>query len=202
MIGSIILVVLGVLLLIGLGSQALKDFNINSIAAVILIGLIVGLNFIPVIEAGAFSFRVGTMLLYALCALMFVVKGKLSNKLMTLFLTVILSGLVYGSTRLALLFDNTYWGNVNVFYGLIVGVLAMIFTRNAKYSFVASVLSIMTASLLTQIGGAISLDASYNWAIVAGATATVLLTVMVKLVPSRPSKMSYYFEAGRMLDED
>lgn len=202
MIGSIILVVLGVMLLIGLGSQVLKDFNINSIAAVILIGLIVGLNFIPTIVMGNFAFKIGTLILYSLCALMFIVKGKWSNKLLTLLLTLVIAGLIYGSTRLAMLFDNTYWGGVNVFYALIAGVLALLFTRNAKYSFIASVLSVMTASLLTQIGGAVSLEPSYNWAIVAGGTAVVLFTIIVKLMPSRPSKMSYYFEAGRMLDEE
>lgn len=202
MVGSIILVVLGVLVLIGLGNQALKDFNINSIAMVILIALIVGLNFIPVITVGYFSFRVGTLILYALCVMMFIVKGKWSNKMLSLLLTAVLAGLIYGSTRLSLLFDNAYWGGVNVFYGLIAGFLALMFTRNAKYAFISAVISVMTASLLTQIGGPISLEPSFNWAVVAGATAVVLYTLIVKFLPSRPNKMSYYFEAGRMLDED
>lgn len=201
MVGSIILVVLGVLILIGLGNQALKDFNIPTIAAVVLLALIVGLNFIPPITTRFLIFSVGAMLLYAICAIMFFVKGKWSNQLLTLLITLILAGLVYGSTRLALLFDNTFWGSVNVFYALIIGVLAMIFTRNAKYSFIASILSILIASILTQIGGAVNLDIGYSWAIVAGATSVVMLSFVSKLMPSRPNKMSYYFEAGRMLDE-
>ncbi len=201
MVGSIILVVLGILILIGLGNQALKDFNIPSIAAVILLALIVGLNFIPPITTNFLVFSVGTMLLYVLCAIMFIVKGKWSNQLLTLLITLILAGLVYGSTRLSLLFGNTFWGSVNVFYALIVGFLAMLFTRNAKYSFISSVLSILIASILTQIGTAVSLDAPYSWSIVAGSTAVVVLTLVMRLMPSRPNRMSYYFESARMLDE-
>lgn len=201
MVGSIILVVLGVLILIGLGNQALKDFNIPTIAAVILIALIVGLNFIPPITTRFLTFSVGSMLLYAVCAIMFFVKGKWSNRLLTLLITLMLAGLLYGSTRLALLFGNTYWGGVNVFYALIVGTLAMVFTRNAKYGFIASILAILIASILTQIGGVVNLDFGYSWAIVAASTSVVMLTLVLKLMPSRPSKMSYYFEAGRMLDE-
>jgi hypothetical protein len=118
-----------------------------------------------------------------------------------LLITLILAGLVYGSTRLALLFDNAFWGRVNVFYALIVGFLAMLFTRNAKYSFISSVLAILIASLLTQIGGVMDLDAPFSWAVVAGSMAVVTLTLVTRLMPSRPNRMSYYFEAGRMLDE-
>lgn len=201
MVGSIILVVLGIFILIGLGNQALKDFNIPSIAAVILLALIVGLNFIPPITTAFVTFRIGSLLLYLLCAMMFFVKGKWSNRLLTLLITLIHAGLVYGSTRLALLFDNAFWGRVNVFYALIVGFLAMLFTRNAKYSFISSVLAILIASLLTQIGGVMDLDAPFSWAVVAGSMAVVTLTLVTRLMPSRPNRMSYYFEAGRMLDE-
>ncbi len=201
MVGSIILVVLGVLILIGLGNQALKDFNVPSIAAVILLALIVGLNFIPPITTNVLVFSISTMLLYVLCAIMFIVKGKWTNQLLTLLITLLLAGLVYGSTRLALLFGNTFWGSVNVFYALIVGFLAMLFTRNAKYSFISSILSILIASILTQIGTTMNLDAPYSWSIVAGATAVVVLTLVMRLMPSRPNRMSYYFESGRMLDE-
>ncbi len=201
MVGSIILVVLGIMVLIGLGTQALKDFNIPSIAAVILLALIVGLNFIPAIQTRFVVFSVGSILLYALCAFWFFVRGKWSNRLLTLLITLILAGLVYGSTRLSLLFGNTYWGSVNVFYALIVGFLAMIFTRNAKYAFMSSVLSLLIASLLTQIGGVMDINAPYSWSIVAGATSVVLLGTATRLMPSRPNRMSYYFESGRMLDE-
>lgn len=201
MVGSIILVVLGIMVLIGLGTQALKDFNIPSIAAVILLALIVGLNFIPAVQTRFVVFSIGSILLYALCAFWFFVRGKWSNRLLTLLITLILAGLVYGSTRLSLLFGNNFWGGVNVFYALIVGFLAMIFTRNAKYAFMSSALSILIASLLTQIGGAMDINAPYSWSIVAGATSVILLGTATRLMPSRPNKMSYYFESGRMLDE-
>ena len=47
MIGSIILVVLGVMALIGIGSNAVKDFGVPVLALVLVFAAIVGLNFIP-----------------------------------------------------------------------------------------------------------------------------------------------------------
>lgn len=202
MIGSIILVVLGVMALIGIGSNAVKDFDVPVLALVLVFAAIVGLNFLPVMNIGYFYFRLGSALLFVMTFFLWLFKGKLSNRLMCLLITIILSGLLYGATRLSMYFGNTFWGNVNVYYALIIGVLAFIFTRNAKYGFIASVLSIMTATLLTQIGGNINLEAAYSWSIVAGGLAIVMYSLVAKLLPSRPNKVSYYFETGRMLDEN
>lgn len=202
MIGSIILVILGVMALIGIGSIAVKDFDVPALALVLVFAAVVGLNFVPVMNIGNFYFRLGTALFFLMTTLLWLFKGKMSNRLICLLITVILSGLLYGATRLSLYFGNAFWGNVNVFYALIVGFLAFVFTRNAKYGFIAGVLSVMTATLLTQIGGRIDLDAAYSWSIVAGALAVVLYAVVAKLMPSRPNKMSYYFETGRMLDDN
>lgn len=201
MIGSIILVILGVMALIGIGSIAVKDFDVPALALVLVFAAVVGLNFVPVMNIGNFYFSLGTALFFIMTVLLWMFKGKIGNRLICLLITVILAGLLYGATRLSLYFGNTFWGNVNVFYALIVGFLAFVFTRNAKYGFIAGVLSVMTATLLTQIGGRIDLNAAYSWSIVAGSLAVVLYALVAKLMPSRPNKMSYYFETGRMLDE-
>jgi len=200
-IGSIILVLLGVMALIGIGSHALKDFNIPSLGVILVFATVVGLNFIPQMNLGNFYFSFGTALFFVLSVLLWALKGKMANRLASFFITVVLAGLVYGATRLSLYYGSTFWGNVNVFYALIVGALAFIATRNAKYGWVTAVLSIMTATLLTQIGGAINLDAAYSWSIVAGALAVTLFALVSRMVPARPGRLGYYFEAGRMLDD-
>ena len=62
MIGSIILVILGVMALIGIGSIAVKDFDVPALALVLVFAAVVGLNFVPVMNIGNFYFRLGTAL--------------------------------------------------------------------------------------------------------------------------------------------
>lgn len=200
-IGSVILVVMGVMALIGIGSNALKDFNIPVLGLVLIFASIVGLNFLPAVNIGNFYFSLGTALLFVLTFFLWLLKGKMGNRLLCLLITIVLAGLLYGATRLSAYFNNTLWSTVNVYYALMIGLLAFVFTRNAKYGFIASVLSIMVASQLTQIGGPMNLDTSYSVAVVGSALAVVLYSVVARMVPSRPSKVSYYFEMGRMLDD-
>ncbi len=200
MIGSIILVILGVMALIGIGNNAVKDFGVPVLALVLVFAAIVGLNFIPQMSIGYFYFSLGSALLYIVTFSLWLFRGTMKNRALCLILTILLSGLLYGSTRLAAYFGSTLWGQVNVYYALMIGLISFLVTRNAKYGFIASVLSVMTATLLTQIGGNIVLDAAYSWSIVAGGLSIVLYSLVASLMPSRPNKMSYHFETGRMTD--
>ena len=201
MIGSVILVVLGVMALVGIGNNAVRDFDVPVIALVLAFAAIVGLNFLPVMTFGNFTFSFGTALLFITTFALWLFKGRMKNKIISLIITIVLAGLVYGATRLADYFNSDLWANMNVYYALIVGLLAFIATRNAKYGFITSVLAIMTTTLLTQIGGHIDLNEAYSWSIVGGTLAIVLYSLIAKLMPSRPNRMSYYFETSRMLDE-
>ncbi|NCA68065.1 MAG: hypothetical protein EOM87_08385 [Clostridia bacterium] len=200
-ISSVILVVLGVMALIGIGSNALRDFNIPVLGLVLIFATIIGLNFVPTLSIGNFYFSLGSALLFVMTFFLWLLKGKISNRLLCLLITIVLAGLLYGATRLSAYFNSTLWSTVNVYYALMIGLLAFIFTRNAKYGFIASVLSIMTATLLTQIGGPINLDNAYSTAVIGGSTAVVLFSLVAKMMPSRPNRVSYYFETGRMLDD-
>lgn len=200
-IGSVILVVLGVIALIGIGSHALKDFNIPVLGLVLVFATIVGLNFLPAVNIGNFYFSLGTALFFVAVFFLWLLRGKMANRLLSLLITIVLAGLLYGATRLSAYFNSTLWSSVNIYYALMIGLLGFVFTRNAKYSFIVSSLSIMIATLLTQIGGAINLDSAYTTAIVASTLAVILYSVVARLIPSRPSRISYYFEMGRMLDD-
>lgn len=199
-IGSIILIVLGVMALIGLGSSAIRDFDIPVLGLVLVLGAIVGLNFVTPFRLGNFVFSLGSALLFVMTFSLWLFKGKWSTKMMCLLVIVVLAGLTYGATRLSLFFGSTLWGRVNYYYALIVGFLAFVATRNAKYGFIAATLSIMTATLLTQIGGVVDLNAAYSTSIVASGLAVVAYSFAARVMPSRPSKMAYYFEVGRMKD--
>ena len=201
MIGSIILIVLGVMALIGIGSSAVKDFGVPVMALVLVFGAIVGLNFIPTMTLGYFSFGWGSALLFVMSFAMWLFRGTMKNRIMCLLTIIVLAGLLYGATRIGVFFNSALWSRVNVYYALMIGLLAFVATRNAKYTFIASTLSIMTATLLTQIGEAIVLDEAYTPAIIAAAVGIVLYSLVVAFLPSRPTKTSYYFETARMKDE-
>ncbi len=200
MVGSIILVILGVMALIGIGNSAVKDFGVPVIALVLVFAAIVGLNFIPVITWGNFSFSLGTALLFVVAFSLWLFRGSIKNRIACLLITIVLSGVLYGATRLAAYYGSELWSSVNYYYALMIGFIAFIATRNAKYGFIASVLSIFTATLLTQIGQPVVLDAAYSQAVVAGGLSVVTFCLVSAFMPKRPSKLSYYFETGRMLD--
>ena len=202
MIGSIILIILGVMALIGIGNRTIKDFDLPVVALVPVAAAIVGLNFLPAAELGGFSFSFGTILLFITVIALWIFKGTIKNRLLSLLITVVLSGVLYGATRLAAYYGNELWSGINYYYALMIGLIAFVATRNGKYGFIASTLTIMVVSLLVQIGRDVSLDYAYSTAIVAGATSIVLYQVVTRLMPKRPNKMSYYYEMGRMLDKE
>lgn len=201
MIGSIILIVLGALALIGIGNAAVKDFGVPSIALVLVFAAIVGLNFLPVMSLGVFSFSWGTALLVVTAFALWLFRGSVKNKIMCLLIAIVLTGVLYGATRLAAYFGSALWATTNVYYALMIGFVAFLLTRNAKYGFIASVLSVVAATLLTQIGQPLNLDASYTPAVVASGLSVVAFCLVAGLIPKRPGKMSYFFETGRMTDK-
>lgn len=200
MIGSVILVILGVMALIGIGNNAVKDFGVPVIALVLVFAAIVGLNFLPVVTWGNFSFSLGTALLFVVTFALWLFRGSVKNRIVCLLVAIVLAGALYGATRLAAFYGSELWSSVNIYYALMVGFIAFLITRNAKYGFIAGVLSVMAATLLTQIGGPVSLDAAYTPAVIAGGLGVVLYSLVAGLMPHKPSKMSYYFETGRMSD--
>ncbi len=200
MIGSVILVILGVMALIGIGNNAVKDFGVPVIALVLVFAAIVGLNFLPVVTWGNFSFSLGAALLFVVTFALWLFRGSVKNRIVCLLVAIVLAGALYGATRLAAFYGSELWSSVNIYYALMVGFIAFLITRNAKYGFIAGVLSVMAATLLTQIGGPVSLDAAYTPAVIAGGLGVVLYSLVAGLMPHKPSKMSYYFETGRMSD--
>lgn len=199
-IGSIILIILGVFALIGIGTKAIHDFNVPVLGLVLTLAAIVGLNFITPFEFNNFIFSIGSGILFISVFALLLFRGNLNNKLLCLITILILSSITYGATRLAYAFSNNLWSSVNYYYAIIIGFLSFLSTRNAKYGFIASVLSIMTATLLTQIGHTVDLNAPYSPSIIAGTISLIMYSTVTALMPKRPSRLAYYYEMGRMKD--
>ncbi len=196
MIGSIVLTILGIMILLGIGHNAVKDFGVPSLVLILLIAAVVGLNFIPPFTFGDVTFSVGTLLLPLVALFFLIFKGTLKNRLICFLITLGLTAALYGSIRLAAFFGAEEWSSVNLYHGLIVGVLAFAFTRNTKYGFIAGTLSIIAASLIFSR----NFDLYYTPAVLAGSMAAVLYATVSALMPKRPSRLAYHFETGRMLD--
>ena len=196
MIGSVILIVLGSLIILGVGREATRDFGLPALFLILLIAAIVGLNFLPPFTVGEVTFSLGTLLLLASSLFFLLVKGTLKNRLICLLLTIVLAALLYGSIRLFDYFGIPVMNEINIYYGLAAGFIAFLFTRNTKYGFIAGVLSVALSSLLLSR----NFDLFYTPAVLAGSLAATLYATASALLPKRPNRMAYYFETGRMLD--
>jgi len=202
MIAMITLGALGLLVLVGLGRNMLKDFHINAIFFVLILAAVIGLNFIPTLYIGAFSFRIGSMLMYLFAFIMFWVFGRFSSQLTAFAIALILGGLAYAATRLAALTGNTFFATSNWVYALIVGTMTFLLTQNGKYSFVVATEAMMLFNGLLQIGtGAYNMNFGFDWTVIAVATSVVMFEVFSRVM-QRPSKLAYYFETSRLEEHD
>lgn len=206
LVSMIILGVLGLMVLVGLGRPVLKDFRINWIAALAFFALVIGLNFVPIITIGEFTFSVGTALFYLTTFVMFFVYGKFPTQMAAMALGLILGGLIYAATRLSLLSGNEFFGTTNYVYALVLGTITFLVARNGKYAFLASSIAMLLANLLVQIGSPIGLNYGFDWTMVACGTAftmyalTRLFIDLAEKKSGRKSKMAHMFEADRLDD--
>ncbi|MFA5450055.1 MAG: hypothetical protein WC292_06425, partial [Clostridia bacterium] len=150
MISMIILGALGLMVILGLAKLVLKDFRLGAIATVIFLALVIGLNFIPTLNIGGFYFRVGTLIFCLGVIAMFFVYGRFVTQMTALAIALILGGLAYAGTRLAMLAGNSFFADTNFAYALIIGTLAFLFTRNGKYSFIVSAGAMLILNMLVQ----------------------------------------------------
>ena len=206
LVSMIILGVLGLMVLVGLGRPVLKDFRINWIAALAFFALVIGLNFVPIITIGEFTFSVGTALFYLTTFVMFFVYGKFPTQMAAMALGLILGGLIYAATRLSLISGNEFFGTTNYVYALVLGTITFLVARNGNYAFLASSIAMLLANLLVQIGSPIGLNYGFDWTMVACGTAftmyalTRLFLDLAEKKSGRKSKMAHMFEADRLDD--
>ncbi len=201
MIGNMILLALGVMSLVGLGALSLRDFRLQPLGAVVLLGVIVGLNLIPTIKLANLSFSVGVLVFYVANVIFLFSTKKIKNSLISTLITLVTSGILYGFLYLGKYNNSLFWGTLNFVYAMIIGFVSALLTKNAKYAFVTSSLSILLATLLSQIGGMLSLNTAYSFSIISGTVSILTYTAFTKVIPKTPSKLSYCFEMGKMYDD-
>ena len=208
LISMIILGILALMIIVGLGKPILKDFRMSWIIPLIFFALVIGLNFIPVINAKGFSFSVGTLVFYIGIFVCFFVLGKISTSMVAMALGIITGGLIYAVTRIANLTGNEFFATTNWVYALVSGILLFMITRNGKYSFLASSIALLLSNMLVQIGSdTISLNYNFGWTMLASGVAftlhAVTFLIMEKWIPKtnmKESRLAHMFESGRLED--
>lgn len=198
-ITSIILGIMGLFLVLGLGRNLMKDYALSAIFAVAFFALVIGLSFIPNIVWGGFSFNVGAALFYLVTLGYLLARGRLSMRLTALAIGLILGGIAYGATRVALITGNEFFAVPNYAYALMIALVAVLVARNGKYAMLLSAVAMLLLSLLTQIGGDIYLGYGLDWSVLAFAAAGILYEGLARIAV-RPEKTAYFFEIGRLED--
>lgn len=207
LVSMIVLGVLALMVIVGLGRPVLKDFRIHWIAALVFFAAVIGLNFIPLISIGSFTFSVGTALFYLAIIAAFFIRSKFTTAITAFAAALIFGGLIYAATRVSLLTGNEFFGTTNYAYALIMGFIAFILARNGKYSFLIAAEAMMLANMLVQIGNPeFGLNYGFDWAVVAAATAFTFHALTVLILTHLPadkrgkSRLAEMFEADRLKD--
>ncbi len=205
LISMIILGVLALMVIVGLGRPFLKDFRLHWVAALIFFLAVIGLNFIPLIRIGNFSFSVGTAMFYLVILGAFFVKSRFSSAITAFAAGLVFGGLIYAATRVSALTGNAFFATTNWVYALVMGFIAFILARNGKYSFLIASLALMLPNMLVQIGmDGFSLNYGFDWTIVAAGTAftfhalTMLILTHLPADKKGKNKLVEMFETDRL----
>ncbi len=208
LISMIILGILALMIIVGLGRPILKDLKMSWIIPLVFFAVVIGLNFIPIINLGGFSFSVGTLVFYIGIFVTFFVLSRLTSSITAMALGLIAGGLIYASTRISYLTGNEFFATTNWVYALVLGILMFAITRNGKYSFLASVIAMLLSNMLVQIGSdSINLNYNFGWTMLSCGVAFTLhaitFLIMEKWIPQtsmKESRLAHMFESGRLED--
>ncbi len=200
MVSMIILGVLALVVTLGLAKPLVRDFGIPAFVLVLAHLAVIGLNFIPTIKWGGFQFGVGTAVFYLFVLAMFTIGKNGKGKIIAFMSALILGGLVYCAIMVATLINFDFMAKNSYVYAILAGILAVIFTKNGKYSFIIPAEAMMLVNIVSQIGtGTIDLNVGFDWTMVAVLTGAVLYLITRYVFLAKPnSKMAYYFEAGKI----
>ena len=205
LISMIILGVLALMILVGLGRPFLKDFRLHWAVPLIFFLAVIGLNFIPLIRIGNFSFSVGVALFYLVMLAAFFIRSKFSSAITAFAAGLVFGGLIYAATRVSALTGNEFFATTNWVYALVMGFIAFILARNGKYAFLIASEALMLPNMLVQIGmGEFSLNYGFDWTILAAGVAFTLYAVTMFILTRLPAdkkgknKLAAMFESGRL----
>lgn len=192
-LGTILLLVAGALVLLGVGQRVLDRMRLNDRQALLIIGAMLVGGLLPDIPlGGTVSVNIGGALIPLGVSIYLLVKADTDKERVRALIGAVLAGVaVYWMGRLLPNEPETMWFDTNYLYGLAGGAIAWILGRSRRGAFIAGVLGMMGSDIASalilynqgvsqtlSLGGAGAADAI----VIAGFTGVMLSELVGELV--------------------
>ena len=148
-IGSILLLLTGLLVLFGAGQRALDRLRLTDRQALLFIALIIAGGFLPDIPVTPrFSFNIGGALIpLILCVYLWVGADTAAEQARCLLAALVTGAAVFTIGRLLPDEPEAMPFDVNYLYGIAAGLIGWVFGRSRRGAFIAGTLGVMLANV-------------------------------------------------------
>lgn len=192
-IGTILLLLTGLLVLFGAGQRALDRLRLTDRQAIAFIVLIIAGGFLPDISiTNTFAFNIGGALIpLALSVWLFFKADTSVERARSVVATLVTAVTVYALGRVLPSEPEAMIVDPNYIYGVAAGVIAYLFGRSRRCAFIAGVVGVMlsqTASWLTVLLSGVSQRlvlggaGGYDVIVISGLLAVMLAELVGELV--------------------
>lgn len=146
-IGMILLMIAAILILLGVGQRVLDRLHLSDRMALLFIGLILVLGFVPDIRLSPiFAFNLGGAVVpLALCVYLFIKADTAREKWRCVIASILTGGAVFLIGRFSPDEPERMWIDPIILNGLAAGVIAYILGRSRRCAFIAGVIGMMLA---------------------------------------------------------
>ena len=215
-IGSILLIIVGILILLGAGQRVLDKLRLNDKLALLLIALIVGLGFVPDIPVtDVFSFNLGGAVIpLALCVYLFIRADTAWERWRSILAAAVTGCAIFSLGMFLPNEPDAITVDPIIVYGLAAGLIAYLFGRSRRCAFIAGTVGMMIANVCNAIlvwnkgipqklalGGA----GGFDGVVIAGITAVLLAEILGEIIErmkrgtQRPTRV---FRNGEFVKEE
>jgi len=148
-IGTILLLLTGVLILLGVGQRVLDRMRLTDRQALLFIALIVAGGFLPDIPVGgSFAFNVGGSLIpLVLCAWLYTRADTPAERIRGIVAPLLTAGAVYLLGRLLPADPESMVVDPNYVYGIAAGIIAWVLGRSRRCAFISGVVGVTLADI-------------------------------------------------------
>lgn len=146
-IGTILLLITGILILFGVGQRALDRLRLTDREAILFIALIIAGGFLPDIAVSdVFAFNIGGALIpLLLCVWLFAKADTGAERARAVIAPIVTAVAVYALGRALPAEPEAMVIDPNYIYGIAAGFIAYLFGRSRRCAFIAGVVGVMLA---------------------------------------------------------
>jgi len=147
-IGMILLIIVAILILLGVGQRVLDRLRLNDKLALLFIGLIIVLGFVPDIRLTEnFAFNLGGAVVpLALCIYLFIKADTAWERWRSILSSLVTGAAIFAIGWFAPDEPETITVDPIILYGLAAGAIAYIFGRSRRCAFIAGVIGMMLSN--------------------------------------------------------